>query len=108
MTYNIIIAPAAARMLKSISDRRVRELLIKRIDQLSEEPEQQGKPLIEELAGYRSVRAAGQRYRIIYRVVNDAITVFVVAAGIRREGSGKDIYHLARKLIRLRLLEPER
>ena len=32
--------------------------------------------------------------------------VFVVALGIRKEGSRRDIYSLAKKLIRLRLLQP--
>jgi len=106
MTYRIIIAPTALKMLKGISDRRVRDLIIKRIDELIEEPEKQGKPLIAELSGYRSLRAAGQRYRIVYRVINDKIVVYIVAVGIRKEGSSKDIYALAKKLIRLRLLNP--
>lgn len=75
-----------------------------RIDGLSSEPEQQGKPLFGELSGYRSLRAAGQRYRIIYRVEREKILVLVVATGIRKEGDKKDIYALARKLLRLKLL----
>lgn len=106
MTYRIIISPTALKMLKGISDRRVRDLIVKRIDDLGEEPEKQGKPLIAELSGYRSIRAAGQRYRIVYRVVNDKIMVYIVAVGIRKEGSGRDIYNLAKKLIRLRLFTP--
>jgi len=106
MTYKIVIAPAALKMLKAVSDRRVRDLIVKRIDELAEEPEKQGKPLVGELSGYRSLRAAGQRYRIVYRVVNDRIEVIVVAVGIRKEGSGGDIYNLAKKLIRLRLFNP--
>lgn len=106
MTYKIVIAPAALKMLKAVSDRRVRDLIVKRIDELAEEPEKQGKPLVGELSGYRSLRAAGQRYRIVYRVVNDKITVYVVAVGIRKEESSGDIYNLAKKLIRLRLLNP--
>lgn len=105
MIHRIIIAPTAVKMLKAIADRRVRDLIVKRIDGLAEEPEKQGKALIAELAGYRSVRAAGQRYRVIYRVVNDKVTVYVVAAGIRKEGSSTDIYMLAKKLIRLRLFD---
>lgn len=107
MTYKIIIAPTALKMLKAVSDRRVRGLIVQRIDELAEEPEKQGKPLVGELSGYRSLRAAGQRYRIVYRVVNDKITVHVVAVGIRKEGSSGDIYNLAKKLIRLRLFNPE-
>jgi mRNA interferase RelE/StbE len=106
MTYKIILAPTALKMLKAITDRRVRDLIVKRIDDLTEEPEKQGKPLVAELSGYRSLRAAGQRYRIVYRVVNDKITVYIVAVGIRKEGSGVDIYNLAKKLIKLRLINP--
>jgi mRNA interferase RelE/StbE len=104
MTYKIIIAPTALKMLKGITDRRVRDIIVKRIDDLAEEPEKQGKPLVAELSGYRSIRAAGQRYRIVYRIANDKITVYIVAAGIRKEGSSSDIYNLAKKLIKLRLI----
>jgi mRNA interferase RelE/StbE len=93
-------------MLVAIQDRRVREKIRDRIDGLAVEPEKQGKPLTGELAGYRSLRAVGQRYRIIYRAKEDEILVLVVALGIRKEGSKRDIYSLARKLLRLRLLEP--
>ena len=106
MTFNIVITPTALKMLKAVSDKRVRDLIVKRIDELREEPEKQGKPLVAELSGYRSIRAAGQRYRIVYRVVNEKIIVYIVAVGIRKEGSGKDIYNLAKKLIRLRLINP--
>jgi mRNA interferase RelE/StbE len=93
-------------MLKGITDRRVRDLIVKRIDDLTEEPVRQGKPLVAELSGYRSIRAAGQRYRIVYRIVNDKITVYIVAVGIRKEGSSSDIYNLAKKLLKLRLINP--
>ena len=79
--------------------------IFERANELSEEPELQGKPLLNELAGYRSVRAVGQRYRIIYKIENKKIIVYVVALGIRKEESKKDIYELAKKLIRAGLLE---
>lgn len=93
-------------MLEAIRDRRVRQSLRDRIDALRDDPEKQGKPLLGELAGLRSLRAVGQRYRIIYRVERERVIVLVVAAGMRREGSKSDIYALARKLLRLRLAEP--
>jgi mRNA interferase RelE/StbE len=93
-------------MLKGITDRRMRDLIVKRIDDLIEEPEKQGKPLIAELSGYRSLRAAGQRYRIVYRVVSAKIMVYIIAVGLRKEGSSVDIYNLAKKLIKLRLISP--
>ena len=91
-------------MLEAVQDRRVRDKIRDRIDGLAEEPEKQGKPLTGELTGYRSLRAVGQRYRIIYRIVEGKVLVLVMALGIRKEGSGKDIYVLAQKLLRLRLL----
>jgi mRNA interferase RelE/StbE len=50
------------------------------------------------------VHAVGQRYRIIYRVERAIVTIIVVAAGIRKEGSREDIYRVAEKLLRLGLL----
>lgn len=106
MKYRIFVVPAAVAMLRDISDRLVREKIRDVIDRLEEGPDKQGKPLADDLAGYRSIRAVGQRYRIIYKVENDRVLVVVVALGIRKEGSRKDIYTLAKKLIRLRLVEP--
>jgi len=93
-------------MINKVQDRRIRAKIIETIDGLAEDPEKKGKPLTAELDGYHSVRAVGQRYRIIYRIDNEKVIVLVVAAGIRKEGDKKDIYTLAKKLIRARLLEP--
>ena len=104
MIYNIFLTPQAQKMLGSILDRRVLEKIRDRINDLAHDPEKQGKPLTEELKGYRSLRAVGQRYRIIYRIEKEKVIVVVVAMGLRKAGSKKDIYSLAKKLIRLRLL----
>ncbi|MGH7273496.1 MAG: type II toxin-antitoxin system RelE family toxin [Nitrospiria bacterium] len=106
MTWRIELTHTAEVMLEKIQDRRVREKIGKRIDGLVNEPEKQGKPLTGDLAGYRSLRAVGQRYRIIYRVKQDKVLVLVVALGICKEGSKADIYSLAKKLLRLGLLRP--
>jgi mRNA interferase RelE/StbE len=95
-------------MLNNISDRRVREKIRERIDGLTQEPEKQGKPLFADLAGFRSLRAVGQRYRIIYQVQEERVIVVVMAVGLRRKGSRGDIYQLAKKLHRLGLLEQSR
>jgi mRNA interferase RelE/StbE len=95
-------------MLTGVSDQRIREKIRNRIDALIAEPEKQGKPLTGELGGYFSLRAVGQRYRIIYQVEKNKVLVFVVALGIRKEGNKADIYALAKKLLRLRLVEPPR
>jgi mRNA interferase RelE/StbE len=107
VTWKIVLTPTAKRLLAAVRDRRVRTALRNRIDGLAEDPDKQGKPLVGELMGYRSLRAVGQRYRILYRVEDQEVVVLVVALGLRKEGSKKDVYSLARKLIRLRLLAPE-
>ena len=104
MTYQILIQPGAMRALSSIPDRRIQEKLRDRIEQLAHDPEKQGKPLIGELIGYRSLRAIGQRYRIIYKVEKHKIIVLVVAIGIRKEGDRADVYRLAQKLFRTGLV----
>ena len=105
MTYRIFITPTALKMLGGITDRRIRAGIHDVIDRLANEPEKQGKPLLGELAGYRSIRAVGQRYRIIYRIEQEKVVVLVVALGIRKKGSKVDIYSLAKKLLRLKLIE---
>ena len=100
MIWKIEITATAAGMLENIKDRRIREIICGRIGGLALEPDKQGYPLTAELAGYRSLRAAGQRFRIIYRVEKQRIVVIVVAAGIRKDGDKRDIYALAQKLIR--------
>ena len=106
MIYQIRLALSAFQLLRDIADRRVQAKLQEAIDGLTEEPAKQGKALIGELGGYRSLRAVGQRYRIIYRVDASKALVLIVALGIRKAGSRKDVYALARKLLRLRLIEP--
>ena len=104
MTYQIIIEPAALQSLAAIPDRRVQAKIRDRIDGLAHEPEQQGKPLTGELRGYRSLRAAGQRYRVVYRVERAKIVVVILAVGVRKAGDRRDVYMLAKKLLKLRLI----
>ena len=107
MTWRISITPVAMRMLADISDRRIRDKIVTVIDRLAEEPEKQGKPLLGELSGLRSARAVGQRYRVLYAIKGQEVVVVVVAIGIRRDGAKDDIYALAKKLFRLRLIEKQ-
>lgn len=105
MKWKILLTPASKKMLGSISDERVRKKIVERIDGLIDMPEMQGKPMISELKSYRSLRAVGQRYRIIYRVEKGKIIVVVVAVGLRKEGDKADVYKLTKKLLRLGLLD---
>ncbi len=95
-------------MIQGIKDRRITRQVVERIDRLQDDPEKQGKPLLGALSGYRSVRAAGQRFRVIFKIEDKTIVIVVIAIGLRKEGDKKDIYALARKMIRLNLIEDNR
>jgi mRNA interferase RelE/StbE len=99
--WTIRIMPIAEQQLKLISDQRIQKVLRGRLRRLEYEPEKQGKPLTEELEGLRSVRAVGQRYRIIYKIEEEQVLVLVVMVGIRKQGDKKDVYVQAIKLARL-------
>ena len=103
--WKVGIAEEAKKQLAAIEDTRIRESITKRIDRLQHEPEKQGKLLKDDLVDYRSMRAVGQRYRIIFKIEDELILVVVVAIGIRKEGDKKDAYTLAKKLARLNLLD---
>ncbi len=97
----------AKKQLAAIKDQRVQEGLRTSLRRLEYEPELQGKPMTDELIGYHSLRADGQRYRIIYKIKDERVTVIVVALGIRKEGDKKDVYEQAKKLLRSDLLDLE-
>ena len=86
-------------MLTAIKDRREQEKLSDRIEKLKSEPEKQGKALIDVLAGLRSVRAVGQRCRIIYKVEPAKILVIVAGVGRRKDSDKRDIYTVLEKLM---------
>jgi mRNA interferase RelE/StbE len=106
--YSVLWTATAASQLGEITDRRVRQLIFDTTKRLEHEPAKQGAPLTRELAGFRDLRAVGQRHRVLYRVEEAQRVVHVVAAGLRREGSRDDIYELARRLLRIGLIEPAR
>ena len=86
-------------MLGAVKDRRHQDLLRDRIDALQTSPELQGTPLEGDLRGFRTVRAVGQRYRIVYSVAESVVTVYVVAVGLRKEGSCKDVHRLTDRIV---------
>lgn len=97
--YDIQLTPLALEMLAEVKDRREQEKLRDRIDQLKIEPEKQGKALVDNLSGFRSIRAVGQRYRIVYKVEQERVMVVVVGLGRRKDGDKKDIYSILEKLL---------
>jgi len=104
MPYQIEITPTALESLEFIVDRRTRSAIIRRIDTLVKEPEKQGKPPRGWLAGLCSIRAAGQRYRIVYQIDKSKQKVVVYMVGVRKEGSRKDVYSMAEHLVQRGLI----
>jgi len=98
--YEVRWEEQARVMLLAVNDRKVQGQLIEKSESLSENPHNQGKPLQEPLAGFRSIRM--RRYRTVYHIKGKK--AFVAAAGIRKEGDRHDVYTLARKLFRQKLL----
>jgi mRNA interferase RelE/StbE len=104
LKYRILITKTCLSLIEKLSDKKIQRTIFDRIEQLSEEPEKQGKNLVQDLSGFRSVHAAG-RYRIIYKIDKKTVIVYVLAAGIRKEGDKKDIYRIVKRLLNAGLLD---
>jgi mRNA interferase RelE/StbE len=104
LKHRILITDTCLALLKKIGDKNVQRTILERIQKLSDEPDKQGKMLVKDLSGFRSIHAAG-RYRILYKIEKKTVIVYVLAAGIRKEGDKKDIYQIAKKLLRAGLLD---
>ena len=95
--FVVIINNDAEADLEAITDARTYEAVSRKIRGLEGEPHKQGKALGGNLAAYRVVRAAGQRYRVVYQVASLEDVVTVVVIGIRKEGDKRDVYRVAGK-----------
>lgn len=106
MKYEILITDTCLALIEKIPDKKIQHTILNRIEGLSDEPDKQGKMLVKELSGFRSIHAAG-RYRIIYKVDKQTVIIYILAAGIRKQGDKKDIYKITRKLLKAGLLDLE-
>lgn len=104
--YRITLTELAAQTLKRL-EATARNQIIRKIEQLEQDPALLGKPLSGPLKGFRSVRAAGQRYRIVYRIEDERIVVIVMAVGIRKAGDKQDIYELMKRLVKTGIVESD-
>ena len=107
MKYRVLITDTCLTLIRRIRDKKIQRTILDRIQKLSDEPDKQGKKLVKDLSGFRSVHAAG-RYRIIYKIDKQIVIIYVLAAGMRKEGDKKDIYEIARKLLNAGLLDLEK
>jgi len=97
--YEIEVAPTGYRSLKTVKDKKLRREIARTIDGLDRAPEDQGKALLGPLEGMRSVHAARDRFRILYKVDTRSKLVSVLLIGERAPGREADIYALAQKLL---------
>lgn len=104
MKYGILITDTCLHLIDKIADKKIQRRVLGRIEKLSDEPDKQGKRLVKDLSGFCSVHVF-ERYRIIYRIEEKTVTIYVLAVGIRKEGDKKDIYSIAKKLLKAGLLD---
>lgn len=97
VSFVVVINSDAEADLDAITDARTYEAVSRKIRGLEQEPQKQGKSLGGDFRAYRSVRAAGQRYRVIYQVASLETMVTAVVVGIRKEGDKRDVYRTASK-----------
>ncbi len=81
--YSIFFKKSVEKDLKAISKKELKKI-INRIEGLAEEPRPQG---CEKLTGQERYRLRQGRYRIVYSIQDNELTVWVVKVGHR-----KDIY----------------
>lgn len=104
MIYKVKITETCLSLIAKIPDKKIKRSILAKIEVLGKSPGKQGKALVKNLTGLRSIHAAG-RYRIIYKLDNNSNVITILAAGIRKQGDRKDIYEVARKLLKSGLLE---
>jgi len=104
--FEIEIAPTGYQSLKALN-KKLRHEIANVIDGLVRAPEEQGKALLGPLEGLRSVHAARDRFRILYRVdaLNELVSVLLVDECA--PGQDADIYALAQKLLATFMNEEE-
>lgn len=99
--YAIEIAPTGFASLRAIGDKKILRAIDQAIGGLASDPQEQGKALTAPLQEVRSLRAARDRYRILYRVDPRHKVVSILLVGARKAGKDEDVYAVARRLLRV-------
>lgn len=83
MPYSIRISPAADREIRKL-DRPIQKRILKKLDDLEQEPRPNG---VEKLSGGSDARYRVRvgDFRIVYRIADDVLTVLVLKVGNRKE-----------------------
>lgn len=80
--YKVLIKPSAVKELESISRKADRRRIVERISALANNPRPPGS---QKLSGNDRYRLRQGPYRIIYSIEDNALVVYVVKVGHRKE-----------------------
>ncbi len=94
MSWTIIYHQDVEDDLKGVGPSAARRIMRAIDNKLTKAPLQFGAQLSGGLSTFRKLRVGD--YRVVYQVINDKVTVFVLAVGPRRD---KEIYDAASKRI---------
>ena len=79
--YKIVLKASAVKEIEAVSQKKLRQQIIKRIGLLADDPRPHG---CTKLSGYDRYRIRQDSYRIIYGIVADELIVYVVKVGHRK------------------------
>lgn len=82
MDYKIKFTPFAKKQLKKLGNNDIKIILKQVRKRLTNNPENAGNYLRGELKGYLKLKFS--KYRVVYSVHKDIITVEIVACGLRK------------------------
>jgi mRNA interferase RelE/StbE len=80
--YRLVIKPAAVKEIEKVSEKGIRQRLVRGIARLADDPRPPG---CHKLSGRDRYRLRFGSYRVVYAVVDAERTVRVVKVGHRRE-----------------------
>lgn len=99
-TFSVELNHDAEADLLAITDTRIRKTISEGLLRLEVEPAKRGKAMRGELKGYYSIRLARARYRAVYSVAVRQGVVTVVVIALRRAGSKRDPYEVAKRRVK--------
>ena len=82
--YKIFIKPAAVKEIEAIPQKKIRQQIVRRIQDLATDPRPNG---FKKLTGHDRYRIRQGVYRIVYAVEDEKLVVYIVKVGHR-----KDVY----------------
>lgn len=103
-TFEVLWSAQSGGSLRRIGKLTIQKQILADAKKLDSDFDQ-GTKLTKELEGLRSIHTAQDKFRIIYKVDETKELVHIVLVGKRRAGQQQDIYELARKLLRARLIK---